>query len=92
MCSDVNEIEKTSCAFSFVSKAFSGIASIKERVSSAMDNPLIALIVVMAAGAYIPVAMWLATEYQFDYLLYPVLLAVMYFGFAGRLKGKGGVR
>jgi hypothetical protein len=89
---DVKEVSKSSGVFGSIGKAFKCVASIKGRAARAMDNPLVAFVVVIAAGAYIPFAMWLANRFQFDFLLYPVLFAVMYFGISSGLKGKGEVR
>lgn len=61
-----------------IAKAFKAMASLKSSIVDSTQNPLVALLLVVAGGAYIPTAMWLANEYQFDYLLYPVLLIVMF--------------
>jgi hypothetical protein len=89
---DVKEVAKPSGVFASIGKAVKVISSLNGRAARAMDNPLMAFVVVIAAGAYIPFAMWLANRFQFDFLLYPVLFAVMYFGITSGLKGKGEAR
>ncbi|WP_454869830.1 hypothetical protein [Pseudomonas putida] len=61
-----------------IANAFKAIGSLKSRIAESTKNPIVALLLVVVGGAYIPTAMWLANTYQFDYLLYPVLLLVMF--------------
>ena len=69
-----------------IAKAFRAMASLKSRIAESAQNPLVALLLVVAGGAYIPTAVWLANEYQFDYLLYPVLFIVMFVALSSSRK------
>ena len=69
-------------------KPFAKIGKFFKAVASAADTPLGAFLLVIAGGAYIPFALWLANTYQFNYLLYPVLFAVMYVGCTSGRKNR----
>lgn len=61
-----------------IANAVKAIGSLKSRIAEFTKSQIVALLLIVAGGAYIPTAMWLANTYQFDYLLYPVLLLVMF--------------